>query len=287
MLNNPDVAHLLEHWLPGDEVRSVIPLGAGLDNTALLVNDEIVVRQAREPDPDAVRREAALLDLVARHVTLPVPQIVFTDPEKGILSYRALPGTPLIDIPDADSTALAEPLGTFLAAIHAIPLADVEHLVPRDVDLPGEWLDEARAGYEQVGSLIPASARAEVEAFLHAPPPSEAKRLTLCHNDFGAEHILVDPDTLHITGIIDWSDASITDPVRDLALVYRDLGPDALDRAVAAYRTALTDADMRRLVFHARCKLIEDLAYGLESGQTRYADTALAHLEWIFPSGTT
>jgi hypothetical protein len=65
-------------------------------------------------------------------------------------------------------------------------------------------------------------------------------------------------------------------------LVLRDLGPDALDAALGAYGRPLTPDDRERLLFHARCKLIEDLAFGIETGATRYLDAALAHLEWTF-----
>jgi aminoglycoside phosphotransferase (APT) family kinase protein len=34
----------------------------------------------------------------------------------------------------------------------------------------------------------------------------------------------VDVEVSRITGIIDYTEAAITDPARDLALIYRDLG---------------------------------------------------------------
>jgi hypothetical protein len=38
------------------------------------------------------------------------------------------------------------------------------------------------------------------------------------------EHVLVDVEANAVTGIIDWTDAAIADPARDLALIYRDFG---------------------------------------------------------------
>jgi hypothetical protein len=35
-------------------------------------------------------------------------------------------------------------------------------------------------------------------------------------------------------------------------------------------------------VFHARCSLLEDLAYGLAAGKAAYRDNALRSLEWTF-----
>ena len=41
--------------------------------------------------------------------------------------------------------------------------------------------------------------------------------------------MLADPRTWAVTGVLDWGDAAITDPAYDIGLLYRDLGPAALD----------------------------------------------------------
>jgi hypothetical protein len=97
------------------------------------------------------------------------------------------------------------------------------------------------------------------------------------------EHVLVDVEANAVTGIIDWTDAAIADPARDLALIYRDLGPEACKLVLAHYEGSFGDADRERAVFYARCKLIEDLAYGLGTpGARRYAEVGLSHLARTF-----
>jgi len=39
-----------------------------------------------------------------------------------------------------------------------------------------------------------------------------------------------------------------------------------------------------RAVFHARCSVFEDLAYGIETGQHKYVHKSLAAMEWLFPA---
>jgi aminoglycoside phosphotransferase (APT) family kinase protein len=277
-----DLRDLIARNLPGYDVRSIVSMGEGLDNVSFLVNGELVVRQSKFPDANAIRREVTVLEIVGRCATLPVPRITFADPDAGLLAYRKLPGTPLLDMAVAHRPAIAGALGEFLHAIHSIPLAEVGGIVPREDEPLQEWLDEARAAFAEISPRLPASARQRIESFLRQSPPAEPPRFTFCHNDFGAEHILIDPGTSRITGIIDWTDAAIADPVRDLALILRDLGPDALDRALESYGTDLTPDDHARLVFHARCKLIEDLAFGIQNGLTRYVDASRAHLDWTF-----
>lgn len=105
--------------------------------------------------------------------------------------------------------------------------------------------------------------------------------MAFCHNDLGAEHLLADQKTGIITGAIDWADAAVTDPARDLAMIYRDLGPRVFDRTLAQYGGGST-APTERSAFYARCKLLEDLAYGSSTPAGRYAKAALACLAHTF-----
>jgi hypothetical protein len=39
-----------------------------------------------------------------------------------------------------------------------------------------------------------------------------------------------------------------------------------------------------RAGFYARCSLLEDLAYGIQTGQDTYLDKSLAAMAWLFPA---
>lgn len=279
-----ELCQTISHYI--GEIRSMVPLGEGLDHAALLVNGGLVVRESRDPDPasraDTIRREVRVLRIVVHHSPLAVPEIVFSDPECGVLAYHVLPGLPALDVPGAHLSIDTALLGSFMTALHRIPLQEVKDIVPRDDQPLHVWLEEAIAGYEEIASHLPASAREHIEAFLTQSLPQEPTHLIFCHNDLGAEHILIDPVTMRITGIIDWTDAAIADPMRDLALIFRDFGPDVLERVVSSCGIDVTPEDHERLVFYARCKLIEDLAYGIETGSSRYTEAGLAHLDWVF-----
>jgi aminoglycoside phosphotransferase (APT) family kinase protein len=280
--------------LPGYQVDSLVQVGEGLDNLAYEVNGELILRWAKEPDPAAraahVDREARLLAAVAAVSPLPVPELAFTVPEQGCLAYRKLPGLPLLDLPEPQRSAhggsVAATLGELLTALHAAPVERMTALVDVDDQPLAEWRGEAAETYAAVAEAVPMVHRRPMEAFLEAPTPAEGWTPVFSHNDLGIEHVLVTPGSWTVTGIIDWSDAAIVDPAVDFGLLCRDLGPAALQAAMGSYRTEVNDLVTlwERAVFYARCRVLEDLAYGLQTEQDRYRDKSLAAMAWLFPA---
>lgn len=239
-------------------------LGHGLDNAAFVVGD-LVVRVGGRPD---VVREARLLAVVGRHVSLPVPQPRFVDEDRGVLAYPLVPGTPLIGRAPPQGSAYL--LGRFLRELHGVEHAAVVDLVPTEEPTPGEWLQDL-AGPPGLLDLLRAA----------VPPP--ARNRVLAHADLGAEHLLERRGEL--TGVIDWSDAALTDPALDFARLYRDFGPRFLDDTLRAYGDVHDADQMRaRIQFFARCAALEDLAYGRDHGRPEYAHAAERSLAWLFPS---
>lgn len=283
------VRDVLARHLPDRRVDTVTPLGAGLDNTAYDVDGDLVVRLNRLADPTEraaqVRREARLLSTVAARSSVPVPEPVVIAEDDGCLVYPRLPGRPLLDVPAPRLAALAArigaALGSLLTALQAIPAAEAAEVADVDDTPLDEWLAEARLLAAELDGAIPAAHRPAVAAFLDAEPPSPAERLALSHNDLGIEHVLVDEETGRITGIIDWTDAAITNPARDLGLILRDLGSGALAAALAAYGGAAPARE--RIGFLARCALLEDLAHGLAGGDAAYVEKSLLGMRRLFP----
>jgi aminoglycoside phosphotransferase (APT) family kinase protein len=272
--------------LPDLRCAPLVPLGEGTDHVAYLVGERLVVRLGE--DAADVQREARLLTEVAALSPLPVPQPVLVAPEEGCLAYVKLPGVPLLEIPEArrspHAPAIAAELGRLLRELHAADPTRMAELVDRDQLAFAEWLDEAAERYAAVVETIPPAHRRAIAAFLRARPPDPPPRLTFSHNDLGIEHVLVDVARWTVTGILDWSDAALADPARDFGVLYRDLGPAALQAALQAYGPA-ADAGLRhRAAFHARCALLEDLAFGLARDRAPYIDKSLAGLAWLFPA---
>jgi aminoglycoside phosphotransferase (APT) family kinase protein len=249
-------AAIAEH-APAYRNLPVTVLGAGLDHHAFLVGD-LVVRVGAD-----VAREAALLRLVGAHLTIPVPRPRFADPARGVLAYPLLPGRSLLG--RAPPAGAAAQLGRALAELHAIDPTPVAISV--EAADPREWLADLTGPPKLLRVL-----RAD-------PPPMSTERV-LAHADLGAEHLLAADGRL--TGVIDWSDAAVTDPALDFARLYRDFGPTFLDEALRAYGRD-SPAFRRRITFFARCAALEHLAYG----HSDYTSAATRSLAWLFPTTPT
>ncbi|MET9246919.1 aminoglycoside phosphotransferase family protein [Nonomuraea sp. NPDC003709] len=277
-----EIRALLARHLPDYRVRSIDRLGQGLDNTVYEVNNELLVRRNKATTPEENRQEVARLAAVRELSPLPVPEVVFADDESGAIAYSKLPGEPLNRHPAADPRLLAQPLAEFLSALHGASPDRMRDLAPLDTYPALTLLQDAELDYRDVEAHVPEEQRHLVERFLREPPPDETGELRFCHNDLGTEHLLADAATSTITGVIDWTDAALTDPAHDFALIYRDLGPEIFELTVSHYAFSLDEADRARVLFYARCALIEDLAYGLSTGPHHYAEAALTHLAWTF-----
>ncbi|MDN5852698.1 MAG: phosphotransferase [Actinomycetia bacterium] len=241
---------------------AVDELGHGLDNTAFVAGG-LVLRVA---DGRTVGHEARLLQVVASRVSIAVPAPRFVDEEAGVLAYPVLPGRPLLGRTPGPGAALR--LGRFQREQHDTHPAGVADVVPIEEADPRAWLDDLEGPSDLLAVLR-----------YSVPPP--ARQRVLVHADLGAEHVLERNGLL--TGVIDWSDAAISDPALDFARLYRDFGPAFLITALEAYG-AIDDpeAAMVRIEFFARCAALEDLAYGRDHGRSEYAHAADRALVWLF-----
>jgi aminoglycoside phosphotransferase (APT) family kinase protein len=216
-------AHVPE--LLGVSVETATEIEGGWDYVVFEVNGAWIVRIPRRTEVEGwLRKEIRLLPAISPLLPLPVPRfevVVDGDEAQPFVAYRKLPGRAL----DAalrgtvDAPSLGAALGSFLAALHAFPVPRATRFTRADPESQG-WL-------EQQEELRERSAR-EVYPLLEPDERTRADRVfeeyfssvddispALVHGDLGPDHVLCSTHT--VTGVIDWSDATIGDPAIDLA----------------------------------------------------------------------
>jgi aminoglycoside phosphotransferase (APT) family kinase protein len=260
------------------------PLGRGTAHQVFAVGPYAVrlVDEVEAVTASALEREAALLEHLQTRlpIAVPCPTLVATD--LGGMAYRALPGRPLLDVGLGDPTWLIDDLGALLAAMSDLDAATLGELVGPDPYALDDWRDEVVEEVLAHRDVLTTWELRYVHAFARAPAPPTPTREVFCHNDLGAEHLLVDETSGHLLGVLDWSDAALTDPCRDLGRITRELGAGALDRILASAGFDPPTVDRQRIEFHARLATLEDLAHGIATGDGRYLGAARRSLAPLF-----
>lgn len=158
---------------------------------------------------------------------LSVPDVLYwgEDDQRQYLVISAIPGLPLYHEALRDHLPTLIPLyATALQQIHALPVESCPFDTRLDLRIPeaarrvqldlvdsGDFDDERRG-------RTPQSAFREL---LAARPAAED--LVFTHGDYCTPNVLVDPDTLALTGFIDWGRAGVADRYQDLALAARSI----------------------------------------------------------------
>ena len=207
-----------------------------------------VLRSPRRPD--VVERAAAeerALRLVRGRLPVQVPEWRVFSP--GLIAYPRLAGEPaaVIDMSAGgyvwrfDETAppatFLESLSRTLAALHGIDPGAAEEAGVR-VEDPARVRERWAEQIERAGEVIdvPDAVLARWRAWL-ADDTFWPAHSVLVHGDLHPPHVLVDGDQ-RVTGLLDWTEARVSDPATDFALLFATLGAGTLARLLDGYRSA-------------------------------------------------
>lgn len=229
--------------LGAGEIRSIEPIKHGLTNRSWLVSTDaarFVVRISDQPAPELQidrNSEAAVLHVVARAGI--GPEVLRTDPERGILVTRYLGAT--WNEQDAQLPENIDRLAVLLRRLHALDTPASVRVVDLAATVHGylRTLDERGIGS---GLTSPSLRDCADETALQLGKDSKS---CLCHND--VHHLnIVDGATLRL---IDWEYAGVGEPLFDLAAmcVYHRYRRSQRERLLSAYAAPSEAVSWQRL----------------------------------------
>ena len=291
------VAEIIAAQFPGLRPADIAYLGEGYDSTAFDVNGAFVFRFPKRTDVEAqLFIETAILSRLSEGTPIPVPEFSFhgkPSPEfpRHFVGYPKLPGIAGLDL-DLDQSALRELapiLGAFLSFLHSFPIDDaIQCGVPRYAPeaLINEIRGEAASDVQVVKHVGLDALEGRLRTLFESPVDAgEMNGVTprLVHRDLAAEHILVGPDARHVTGIIDWSEVSISDPAIDFAGMFHWGGLDFTNAVLSHYRVPIDEGLLERARVLAAAKCIGDIVFGLKTHRQEYIDSAVRALGHCAP----
>lgn len=177
--------------------------------------------------------EAERLDWLGRH-GLPVPEVVDAGADETTmwLVTAAVPGKPAAaDWSPEELPAVVDAVADLARALHELPigecpfdrtLASTLPLARRAVELGRVDLEDL--DYEHQG-WTPQRLLAELDA---TPAPGE-EDLVVCHGDLCLDNIVIAPDTLTVTGILDAGRLGRADRWVDLAIATRNIAEECAE----------------------------------------------------------
>jgi aminoglycoside phosphotransferase (APT) family kinase protein len=243
------VRRLIASQFPEIELRALLLMAEGWDNSVWLVNGRWVFRFPRRAVAGAgVEREMAVLPRLAPMLPLPIPvPVFFGRPAEGypwsFFGGALVPGCETADaaLTDAERRRLAGPLASFLRVLHSSDVAarlNAARELPADPMGRGDMRRRVRLTLERLSEVeqqglwrLPGSVRDWLEPARDLPPAAPS---SVVHGDLHLRHLLVDERGAP-AGVIDWGDLCRADPAIDLPLLWSLLPADARADFLAAY----------------------------------------------------
>ena len=220
--------------------------------------------------PDSVT-EARVLDYLNGRLPVATPELLaHGEYENGwrYLLMSQLPGTELAAawpaIPRPHQDRVASQAGEMLAALHGL---DPERLHP--VLGPADWAgflasQRATAPERQRQVKLPDSWLSQIEGFLESAPIAPGRERVLLHTEVTREHLVVQPGTWTLSGLLDFERAMTGDRAYEFvaAGLFVSRGdPRLLGRLLAAYGRSFDPRELLAYtLLHVHSNLPECLA---------------------------
>nr|WP_078379964.1 macrolide 2'-phosphotransferase [Sutcliffiella halmapala] len=231
--------------------------------------------------------EKNVLETLHQHVFFEIP--VWSVYTKELIAYKQLSGIPAVTFDLASQKnkwqldeenvpqSFNESLGRVLAELHQFPKEKLTHL-----DLKVHTAAEARA--TMVSRMNKVKEKFGVGEALWerwqtwiANDEMWPKETALIHGDVHAGHTLIN-DNKEVTGLIDWTEAAVTDPSKDFMGHYVVFGEAALEQLIAFYHQAggITWPFMKEHIIELTTTSAIDLAeFAEQSGSKEYEQLAI------------
>ena len=222
-LDHSSAAKLLAGQFPDSHPE---PYGSG-DFCLAFKHGNEVIRMARHLDAaGALKRESCVLPKIAPRLPLPVPRPTYHAPDgfPPIAVHDEIVGEPLTredweGMSISSRERAASDLANFLKTLHALPIEiGLEcGLVQIEASKMAHSLQQKAA--DTIHPLLEPDVQRKFDHTLETCSSQPDDRSpALLHCDLGPGHVLYDPSTLHLTGVIDFGDLVIGDPARDFII---------------------------------------------------------------------
>lgn len=273
------------------DIQSIVPLGEGDTCLCYLVNQTHVLRLAKHAEASAaLQREIQLLSQLQNHLNVCIPQIqdTGTQVETGerfvfypLVSGALLKAEKLSALKTACRATLIRQVAEFASQLHRFPVATARACGVKELN-PHEYLpnlmQRARAALANRLDAAVWQYYEQLLALYLSTPALYFYTPALLHGDLSPDHLLADFNDCALTGIIDFGDCFIGDPLREFIFVLEDYGPEILNLLLTFYAPETTQAARRRIRLFQQMNNVEYCLTQLSEGNQEALEAAICVL---------
>ncbi len=284
----------IERSFPDFKVESVSPCQQGWDSFVVEVNGHYIFRfPPREEVTERLVIEIRILPELAKHLPVRIPQFEFVwhgdeHQPQMFVGYPKIPGEEMGKPPFSprNPDKLAGQLGGILTELHSFPVGRATELGVKG-GTSKDWEERWHQHYKwQKENVFPQVAEnlvgkcAEIWEWFLLDARHFDFEARLVHHDLSCDdHILWNPETEEITGIIDWGDIRIGDPALDFTGIMYDCGIEFTEKVLAAYELPVDETFMERADWYGKLLAFHEIEYGMLGNKPWYVTRGMERLK--------
>ena len=248
----------------------------GWDYLVLVVNGQNVFRFPRTKREMYLQRLSTEANFLKQFyskspVLVPKSELHTDESEGSYVTYDFIPGVQFSkDLAKTFSKesllAIAQELGNFLTVLHSFSIEEAKNLGVKQKDPAIEWKNNLQEIKNEVFPKISIEERKWItklyEDFLELIQVSPFIARVI-HFDIMLEHIIVDPDTQKLSGIIDFTDMEIADPALDFSILHQ-YGDEFLQEVYKYYQLPRDNNFEQRRKFYNNRLVVAYLKHSLK-----------------------
>ncbi len=254
--------------------KKIKDVDVGEDHAVFILDDMLVFRFPRnEKYKKTLAAELKLLkSLSKRHLPFAIPQYCYIAGGKEFGGYPLIKGRKMTRqrfsaLTRKERRAVISQLASFLTTLHSVPA----NTIPAQKDNKASRPELYAARYWKERRRVIASAvfpklLKRLDAFfsVYAEKTNSAPHRTIIHRDLRDEHVLLNPQSRRISGIIDFGDATIGDPAFDFTWLW-EYGKETAEEIYRKYRGPKDAEFLKRSHAHYLRWMADEFYYAIKN----------------------
>lgn len=276
---------------PDFEFENIKKLGEGMDSVAFLVNKNYIFRFPKNNDVrQNLAKEIEALPILQTKLEIQIPNFEYVGKNNSFVGYPKIEGEFLTkelfdSFTETEQDKIQKSLADFLQTVHN---QKVEEFIKCGVEIQ-DLRAEYKSDFENINKFVFPLISAKDAEFISKQfrqyletEDNFSFQPVLLHNDLSPDHILIDPKTKKLIGIIDFGDIGIGDADYDLMYFLDDYGEEFVRSFLISYPHPNHEKLFKKLYFFGLVDILQLISHYVENEENEEIDELIEYLlDWV------